>query len=118
MWLMLATLMWLGVGDGPAQLQEALALEQQGHSAEALAALEKLAAGAPEWEAPRLEAARLHLKLGTGLEVAERLLTEARTLAPQNPRGHYLYGLLKLEQGTLREAMVALELAVRYREDF
>lgn len=113
-------LVWLGAWDwdGPAKLQAALALEQQGDSAAALEALDRLAVREKGWEMPHLEAARLRLKLGSGLEEAERLLTHALAVAPTNPRAHYLKGLLEAERGNTAAAIQALEQAVQLREDF
>lgn len=109
---------WMGAWDGPRWLNAALALERQGDSAVALAALDALAAREPTWELPRLEAARLRLEREEDLHGAERLLQEAVSLAPRSPRAHSLLGLLALAQGDTPGAIRALERAVEYREEF
>jgi tetratricopeptide (TPR) repeat protein len=114
----LATLVWLGAWTGPEALRAALAHEQQGDSAAALQALEKLAEHEEQWELPRLEAARLRLKLDAGLDVAERHLEEARLIAPASARAWYLTGLVRLERGDVPGALAALEQAVRLREEY
>lgn len=101
-----------------AALQAALSLEQGGDDRGSLAQLEALARQAPAWELPRLEAARLHLKLGQGIELAEWHADVARSLAPENPRAHFTYGLVCSELGRLAEAKRAYEVAVALRENY
>lgn len=104
--------------DGASNLQQALELERRGDDAAALSALERLARDRPGWVLPRLEAGRLRLKTGLELERAQLHLDVARSLAPESPRAHYLWGLLAQEQGRLAEAAGSLEIALHYREDF
>lgn len=114
----LALSVMLGAWSGPEELQAALALENQSKDQEAIVALEALASREPDWALPRLEAARLHLKLGTDLEGAKRHVSEALQLAPENPRAHYVWGLIREEEGAEDEAIAAFEKAVALREDY
>ncbi|MFP2924720.1 tetratricopeptide repeat protein [Pyxidicoccus sp. 3LG] len=102
----------------PTSLPEALALEAAGDDAAALAAVEALARTRPTWELPRLEAARLLLKMGGALEQAEAHLDAAIRLAPTNPRAWYLQGLLWEERGDPRQAVRAYEQAVQHRNSY
>ncbi len=104
--------------DANARLQAALSLERKGNDRAALAALRSLVRTHPAWELPRLEVARLLLENGDSLDEAEAHLEAARALAPENPRGHFLYGLLMQERGRDDDAAKAWELAVHYREDY
>lgn len=113
-----ALLLLLGSTGARSPLSDATELERAGREPEAIASLERLIQAKPAWELPRLEAARLRLKLGSRLELVEQHLEVARSVAPENPRGHYLWGLLMAERGRAAEAARALELAVRYREDY
>lgn len=101
-----------------AKLDSALALEQQGDDAQALAQVEALVAVDPTWDLCRLEAARLRLKLGQGLERAGWHSDIARSLTPENPRAHYLWALTQDEAGRRDEATRALEVALALRQDF
>ncbi|MBL8920663.1 MAG: tetratricopeptide repeat protein [Myxococcaceae bacterium] len=101
-----------------AKLDSALALEQQGNDAQALAQVEALVAADPTWDLCRLEAARLGLKLGVGLERAGWHSDIARSLTPENPRAHYLWALTQDEAGRREEATRALEVALALRHDF
>lgn len=103
------------VAPPPAPLEAALAREAGGDDAGALADLEALVRTRPAWELPRLEAARLLLKLGQAPQRAQRHLDVAGALAPANPRVHYLQGLLWEEQGHTWAALQALERALSYR---
>lgn len=107
----------LGSPDG-ASLERALALERAGDDLRALGLLEELVRDRPQWELPRIEAARLLLKRGEALERAELHLEAARALAPENPRGHFLWGLLMQERGSLAEAARSLEVALYYRSGY
>jgi tetratricopeptide (TPR) repeat protein len=118
-WLLLAGIL-ASASDVPANrgLTQALAREEAGDSAGALAAVEALILNAPRWELPRLEAARLLLKLGGGLDRAEAHLNAVAALAPENPRGHYLRGLLWEERGQPPRAAQAYEEALRLRPSY
>ncbi|MFZ5469297.1 MAG: hypothetical protein ACOZIN_07650 [Myxococcota bacterium] len=109
---------WLSLCAAPERLSDALALEQRGGDTEALELVEAVVKSRPDWEIPRLEAARLRLKLGRGLDLALAHLEAARSLAPENPRGHFLYGLLMEERREVRTAIDAHELALTYRTDY
>ena len=95
-----------------ARLQQALALEQQGEDERALRAVEALVREQPSWALPRLEAGRMRLKRGEGIDAAELDLDVARSLAPENPRAHYLWGLLSSERGRPEQAASALRVAL------
>ncbi|MDC0707976.1 tetratricopeptide repeat protein [Stigmatella sp. ncwal1] len=118
-WLILAGVL-AGAMDVSANrgLTEALAREEAGDTAGALAAMESLINVSPRWELPRLEAARLLLKLGGGLDRAEAHLDAVSALAPENPRSHYLRGLLWEERGQPLRAAKAYEEALRYRPSY
>lgn len=112
-------LTWLlSAADGVPGLQAALRLEQGGDDGAALAALDGLVAASPSWFLPRLEAGRLRLKSGVEMDHAEMDLDVARSLAPENPRAWYLWGLLCLERGRPAEARQALEAALELRSDY
>jgi Flp pilus assembly protein TadD len=104
--------------DGGARLRDALQAEGRGDDAAALSALDALVRDLPTWELPRLEAARLRLKDGLRIDLAEHDADIARSLAPENPRAHYLYALAADDQGHRREARKALEAALSYRADY
>jgi len=99
-------------------IAEALAAEQAGDAARALQSLDRMIARNPSSEIARIEAARLRLKLGQELDRAEADLDAARSVAPENPRAHYLWGLLMEERGRRRDAIRSLELAVLYRPEY
>ena len=67
---------------------------------------------------PRLEAARLRLKTGQRTDLAEHDADIARSLAPENPRAHYLFALSADDQGHRVEARRALEIALAYRPEY
>ncbi|MFP2908661.1 tetratricopeptide repeat protein [Pyxidicoccus sp. 3LFB2] len=102
----------------PVSLPDALALEAAGDDAGALAAMEALVRSRPTWELPRLEAARLLLKMGGALEQAEAHLDAVTGVAPNNPRAWYLRGLLWEERGDRMQAVRAYEQAVQYRSSY
>jgi tetratricopeptide (TPR) repeat protein len=118
-WLILAGVL-AGAMDAPpsVSLTEALAREEAGDTAGALAEVEALINSAPTWELSRLEAARLMLKLGGELDRAEAHLDIATALAPENPRAHYLRGLLLEERGRPLLAAQAYEVALLYRPSY
>ncbi len=116
--LELAVGLTLLLSPDPARLRQALAHEQAGDDGRAKEALERLIRESPGWELARLEAGRLELKAGRALGAAEWHLDAARSLAPENPRVHYLWGLLQVEKGRLDEAQRSFEIAVHYRPEF
>jgi tetratricopeptide (TPR) repeat protein len=107
-----------GSRDPASALGAALAQESAGDDAGALASLEALVRSRPTWELPRIEAARLMLKLGQEPARIQAQLDAAGALAPVNPRAHYLQGLLWEEQGRPRAAIQAFERALSYRAAF
>jgi tetratricopeptide (TPR) repeat protein len=118
-WLILAGVL-AGAMDAPpsASLTQALAREEAGDTAGALGDVESLINRWPTWELPRLEAARLMLKLGGELDRAEAHLDIASALAPENPRAYYLRGLLLEERGRPLLAAQAYEVALVYRPSY
>jgi tetratricopeptide (TPR) repeat protein len=116
MWFALAGVLFVAAGAG--SLEDALEIERSGDTARALQWVEQLVRGDPAWAIARIEAGRLRLKLGEDLDRAEMHLEAARSLAPENARAHYLWGLLMEERGRLRDAIRSLDLAVLYRPDY
>lgn len=104
--------------DGTGRLRDALSAEGRGDDAAALSAIDGLIREMPTWELPRLEAARLRLKSGLKVELAEHDADVARSLAPENPRAHYLFALAADDQGHRIEARRALEIALVYRAEY
>ncbi len=102
----------------PANLTTALAQEAEGDSAGALETMEAVVRARPTEPLPRVEAARLLLKQGGALERAETHLDVAAAIAPDNPRVHYLQGLLWEERGQPLRAVRSYELAVFYRTSY
>lgn len=99
---------------GPHSLRAALALEQAGDDQAALSAMDAVVRDLPGWELPRIEAARLRLKLGRELDRASFDLDIARTIAPENPRTHYFTALAfeeaKADEAAIRSYRLALAL--------
>jgi predicted Zn-dependent protease len=119
LWLLLAsTLAVANDAPGPGDLTAALALESAGDPAGALQAVEALVRAEPLSPLLRLEAARLLLNLGGNLERAEVHLQVVSALAPENPRLHYLFGLLLEERGAPLRAARAYETALFYRASY
>jgi tetratricopeptide (TPR) repeat protein len=119
LWLLVAsTLMAPLDAPEPPNLTKALAQESAGDSAGALKTVEAVLRIWPAESLPRAEAARLLLKLGGDLDQAETHLDVALALAPDNPRVHYLFGLLWEERGQPLRAIRAYELAVFYRTSY
>jgi tetratricopeptide (TPR) repeat protein len=114
--MLLGTLLWLGATQGP--LEAALALEQRGDDAQAVEAVSRLVRADPAAVLPRLEAARLLLKQGSALDAAEWHADVARSLAPENPRAHFLWALVCEERGRRGEARASLEVALALRADY
>jgi Tfp pilus assembly protein PilF len=106
------------IAGQPATLTEALALEAAGDDEAALTAIDALVVREPAWELPRLEAARLRMKLGREEELAGLQLEIALSIAPDNPRAHFLWAQLAEHQGQVREAIRSLETALVFRPDF
>jgi tetratricopeptide (TPR) repeat protein len=99
-------------------LTPALARESAGDSEGALAEVLVIMRAWPSAPLPRLEAARLLLKLGGDLEQVRAHLDVAAQGAPDNPRLHYLRGLLFEEQAEPRLAAQAYERAVALRSTY
>lgn len=113
MWTLL---LLAAVSDGA--LQQARSLESAGDDAGAAQVLARAVEADPTWAMARLELGRLELKLGLHTDAALVHLDIARSLAPENPRAHYLYALAADEQGAHRAARQALEVALALRDDY
>ncbi len=119
LWLVVAgTLAAAMDASAPGDLTVALAREASGDSAGALESVQAVVRDWPAEALPRLEAARLLLKLGGNLDQAETHLDVAAAVAPDNPRVHYLRGLLWEERGHPLRAARSYELAVFYRSSY
>lgn len=110
---------WLAIAAAPDQprLQQALQLEQRDEAA-ALRALDALVIASPDWVLPRLENARLRLKRGEGLQLAEAHLEAARSFNPENARGHFLWAMLMEERQNGPAAIAAYTIALELRPDY
>lgn len=119
MWSVLTVALLLAAPSArPPSVSDALALEKKGDDVAALALLDRLIQSQPTWELPRLEAGRLRIKLGQDVERAQLDLDVARSLAPENPRAHYLYGVVREEQRADEDALRAYRIAVSLRPSF
>ena len=98
-------------------LEQAQSLEQNGDDGAALALLQIAVAGDPRWAMARVELGRLQLKQGASEQAFEQL-DIARSLAPENPRAHYLFALAADEAGRRNESRRALEVALVLREGY
>jgi tetratricopeptide (TPR) repeat protein len=108
----------LGAADETEQVRAALALEDKGNDAAALALLDQDIRADPQAALARIEAARIRMKGGRELDRVQLDLQTARAIAPDNPRADYLYGELMQEQGNLPEAARSFERAVAIRADY
>lgn len=117
MWACFLTLVWLDSTSDQA-LQSALAKEQAGDDAGAVASLTTLSRANPIWDLPHLELARLALKEGGNMDAALLHLEVAESVAPENPRGQYLFGLWYEERGKTLKARAAFERAVLFRPNY
>ncbi len=98
-------------------LDEAQSLEQAGDDGAAIVVLEKAVRADPRWAMGRVELGRLELKQGES-DSALLHLDIARSLAPENPRAHYLFALAADEAGRRNESRRALEVALALREGY
>lgn len=103
--------------SGASPLEQAQALEQGGDDAAAIAVLEDAVKADPKTALFRVELGRLQLKQGTS-DFALQHLDTARSLAPENPRAHYLFALAADEAGRRNESRRALEVALALREGY
>lgn len=110
MWALLLLLM-------ATPFEQAQALEQAGDDAGATALLEAAVRADPRWAIGRVELGRLQLKQGA-TQAAFQHLDIARSLAPENPRAHYLFALAADEVGRRAESRQALEVALVLREGY
>lgn len=98
-------------------IEQAQALEAAGDDRGATKVLDQAVTSDPRWAIGRVELGRLELKLGEA-ESAWVHLDIARSLAPENPRAHYLFALASDDLGHRREARGALEVALALREGY
>ena len=98
--------------------EQIAAHEAADNDAGALAWAEWWAQSEPRSPYSHLEAARLGLKLGTRLEMVDWHLRWAYALAPDNPRGLFLWGLLEEERGDVEGAREAQRKAIALRGDY
>jgi predicted Zn-dependent protease len=98
--------------------EQITAYEDLGNDAGALAWAEWWAQTEPRSPYGHLEAARLGLKLGNKLETVDWHLRWAYALAPDNPRGLHLWGLLEEERGDIPGAREAQRKAIALRGDY
>lgn len=103
---------------GATPLEQISTREAAGDDGGALAVAESWAAMEPGSPYGHLEAARLGLKLGRSLETVDWHLRWAYALAPDNPRGLHLWGLLEEERGDLEGARGAQRKAIALRTDY
>lgn len=99
-------------------LDDAARLEAAGDDAKALGVLQAAVKVDPAWAMARVELGRLQLKLGQDTDAALQHLDVARSLAPDNPRVHYLYALAAEEAGARSAALQALDVSLTLRDDF
>ncbi|WNG48048.1 tetratricopeptide repeat protein [Archangium minus] len=119
LWLLVAgTLAAAMDAPAPGDLTSALAREASGDTSGALESVEAVIQAWPNQALPRVEAARLLLKLGGDLDQAEAHLEVAAAAAPENPRVHYLRGLLWEERGQPLRAARSYEQALFYRASY
>lgn len=119
LWLLVAgTLAAAMDAPAPGDLTTALAREASGDTSGALESVEAVVQAWPNQALPRVEAARLLLKLGGNLDQVEAHLDVAASAAPENPRVHYLRGLLWEERGQPLRAARSYEQALFYRASY
>lgn len=119
LWLLVAgTLAAAMDAPSPDALTTALARESSGDTAGALEGVQAVIQDWPQQPLPRVEAARLLLKLGGNLDEVEAHLDVAAAAAPENPRVHYLRGLLWEERGQPLRAARSHEQALVYRPSY
>ena len=98
-------------------LETAQEWETRGDDGKAIAELTAAVTKDPAWSIGRVELGRLQLKQGLS-DTALENLDIARTLAPENPRAHYLFALAASDAGRHNEARRALEVALALRDDY
>jgi tetratricopeptide (TPR) repeat protein len=108
----------LGLVLSASPQEQVAAYEAAGNDAGALAWAEWWAQNEPRSPYGHLEAARLGLKQGTRLEMVDWHLRWAYALAPDNPRGLHLWGVLEEERGDIQGAREAQRKAIALRSDY
>lgn len=112
--------LWVTLVAAPvpsAGLDEALAFEARGDDDRAVAMLRSVLRKWPTWVPPRLELARIDLKLDRDLDEAEWAIESARALAPENARAQALFAQLMLERGQPAKAERAFATAIELRPE-
>lgn len=102
---------------GADSIERAQALEEQGDDVGAVFVLEQAVKADPAWAMGRVELGRLELKQGAA-DTALHQLDIARSLAPENPRAHYLFALAAQESGFHNQSRRALEVALVLRQGY
>ena len=110
--------MVLGILLAATPQDQIAANEAEGNDAGALAWAEWWAQTEPQSPYGHLESARLGLKLGKALETVDWHLRWAYALAPDNPRGLHLWGVLEEERGDVEGARGAQRKAIALRADY
>lgn len=113
-----SVMLLVGALLGVSPLEQISTREAAGDDGGALAVAESWAAMEPGSPYGHLEAARLGLKLGRSLETVDWHLRWAYALAPDNPRGLHLWGLLEEERGDIEGARGAQRKAIALRADY
>ena len=108
----------LGILLSATPQEQIAAYEAAGNDVGALAWAEWWAQSEPRSPYGHLEAARLGLKLGTKLDTVDWHLRWAYALAPDNPRGLHLWGVLEEERGDVEGAREAQRKAIALRADY
>lgn len=85
---------------------------------ETLAALDKRVSADPASALARLDAAQQRLLIGEELDRAMFDVDVARSLLPENPRAHFLFGQLMEEKGDKPAARASYETALGLRDDY
>jgi len=85
---------------------------------DSLAALDRQIAKEPSSGLARIDAAQKRIQAGEELDRALLDLDVARSLLPENPRVHFLFGQLMEERGQAAEARVSYQTALALRDDY
>lgn len=85
---------------------------------ESLAELDRLIAKDPSAPLPRLDASAKRIANGEELDRALLDLDVARSIWPENPRAHFLFGQLMEERGDKDQARASYQTALGLRDDY
>ncbi|MFO0596044.1 MAG: tetratricopeptide repeat protein [Myxococcaceae bacterium] len=114
---LIAAVFTAATSPAPNAVEQAQALENAGDDRGALRLLTAAVVENPTWAIGRVELGRLELKLGE-TDAAFAQLDIARSLAPENPRAHYLFALAADDAGHRNESRRALEVALALRSGY